>query len=94
MRDVSAAPHAPHRKYRFGARIGGGGMAEVFRGTVVGAEGFERPVAIKRMLPSVSEDPEFAAMFVNEARISSCCGTRTSCRCSTSIATRTDGCSW
>ncbi|HTJ44511.1 MAG TPA: protein kinase [Kofleriaceae bacterium] len=65
-----SAEAAPRRRYRYGARIGGGGMAEVFRGTAVGAEGFERPVAIKRILPSVSNDPRFAAMFVNEARIS------------------------
>jgi serine/threonine protein kinase len=67
---VSASADAPRRKYRDGARIGGGGMAEVFRSTVTGVEGFERPVAIKRILPSVSNDPRFAAMFVNEARIS------------------------
>jgi eukaryotic-like serine/threonine-protein kinase len=45
-------------------------MGEVFRATVMGAEGFERPVAIKRMWPAISSDARFAAMFVNEARIS------------------------
>jgi serine/threonine-protein kinase len=56
-------------KYRLGERIGGGGMAEVFRATLIGAEGFSRPVAIKRMLPSLSSDPAFGEMFINEARI-------------------------
>lgn len=56
-------------KYRLGDRIGGGGMAEVFDGVVVGAEGFARPVAIKRMLPSLSQDPAFGEMFINEARL-------------------------
>jgi len=61
----------PHRRrYRDGARLGAGGMAEVFRGTMVGAEGFERPVAIKRILPSLSQDAAFATLFVNEARLS------------------------
>ncbi|MCB9559800.1 MAG: serine/threonine protein kinase [Kofleriaceae bacterium] len=57
-------------KYRYQRRLGGGGMAEVFLGTTVGAEGFSRPVAIKRVLPSFSGDPQFAQMFVNEARLS------------------------
>ncbi len=58
-------------KYRFDHRLGGGGMAEVFIGSTVGAEGFSRKVAIKRVLPGFSENPSFAQMFVAEARISS-----------------------
>ncbi|MCE9576060.1 MAG: protein kinase [Deltaproteobacteria bacterium] len=46
-------------------------MAEVFEATAHGAEGFARPVAIKRMLPTLSLDPAFGQMFVNEARIAS-----------------------
>ncbi|MCB9562809.1 MAG: serine/threonine protein kinase [Kofleriaceae bacterium] len=45
-------------------------MAEVFLASTVGAEGFSRPVAIKRVLPSFSEDATFSSMFVGEARIS------------------------
>jgi eukaryotic-like serine/threonine-protein kinase len=58
-------------KYRFEQRLGGGGMAEVFVGSTVGAEGFSRKVAIKRVLPGYSDNPSFAQMFVAEARISS-----------------------
>lgn len=58
-------------KYQFQRRLGGGGMAEVFLASTVGAEGFTRPVAIKRVLPSFSEDAHFSTMFVNEARLSS-----------------------
>jgi serine/threonine-protein kinase len=58
-------------KYQYRRRLGGGGMAEVFLAATVGAEGFTRPVAIKRVLPSFSEDTNFSTMFVNEARISS-----------------------
>src|SRR5258708_780527 len=58
-------------KYRLGRRIGGGGMAEVFHGSVVGAEGFVRNVAIKRVLPGYSNNPQFARMFVEEAKLSS-----------------------
>jgi hypothetical protein len=58
-------------KYRLEARLGGGGMAEVFVGAAVGAEGFSRRVAIKRVLPGFSDNDAFAQMFVAEARISS-----------------------
>jgi len=58
-------------KYRLGDRIGGGGMAEVFEATLLGVAGFERPVAVKRMLPSLSSDATFGDMFINEARIAS-----------------------
>lgn len=46
-------------------------MAEVFRATLVGAEGFARPVAIKRVLPGYSADSSFAEMLKSEARIAS-----------------------
>ncbi|HSS03421.1 MAG TPA: serine/threonine-protein kinase [Kofleriaceae bacterium] len=58
-------------KYRLEWRLGGGGMAEVFAGSAVGAEGFSRKVAIKRVLPGFSEHARFARMFIAEARISS-----------------------
>jgi hypothetical protein len=46
-------------------------MAEVFRGTLTGAEGFAREIAIKRVLPGLSDIGQFGAMFVSEARIAS-----------------------
>ncbi len=58
-------------KYRLDARLGGGGMAEVFVGSTIGAEGFSRRVAIKRVLPGFSDNEAFAKMFVAEAQISS-----------------------
>jgi serine/threonine protein kinase len=57
-------------KYQLDHRLGGGGMAEVFIAHTVGAEGFSRKVAIKRVLPGFSDNPAFAKMFVEEARIS------------------------
>ncbi|MCG8421485.1 MAG: protein kinase [Proteobacteria bacterium] len=44
-------------------------MAEVFRAKAYGVEGFERLVAVKRILPNISEDKEFIAMFIDEAKI-------------------------
>lgn len=52
-------------------RLGGGGMAEVFLARTIGAEGFSRPVAIKRVLDGLSRDAQFADMFVAEAQLSS-----------------------
>ena len=52
-------------------RINVGGMAEVFRAKSFGVEGFERIVAVKRILPQMAEDEEFIKMFIDEARIAS-----------------------
>ncbi len=56
-------------KYELGRALGAGGMAEVFVASTRGAEGFTRPVAIKRVLAEHSRHPAFAEMFVNEARL-------------------------
>jgi serine/threonine protein kinase len=45
-------------------------MAEVFKAKAFGVEGFERLVALKRILPNIAEDEEFIAMFIDEAKIS------------------------
>lgn len=58
-------------KYVLDAPLGAGGMAEVFRAHTQGAEGFQRPVAIKRILPDASKNPAFAEMFIAEAKLSS-----------------------
>ena len=44
-------------------------MAEVFRAKAFGVEGFERLVAVKRILPNIAEDEEFITMFIDEAKI-------------------------
>ncbi len=56
-------------KYALLKRIAIGGMAEVFRAMAFGAEGFEKRVAVKRMLPHLSNDNQFVDMFINEARL-------------------------
>jgi len=50
-------------------RISVGGMAEVWKAKEFGVEGFERTVAVKKILPHVAEDEEFIAMFKDEAKI-------------------------
>ena len=44
-------------------------MAEVFKAKSYGVEGFEKIIAIKRILPSMGEDREFIKMFIDEAKI-------------------------
>lgn len=56
-------------KYLLLERINVGGMAEVFKAKTFGVEGFEKLVAIKRILPSIAEDREFISMFIDEAKI-------------------------
>ncbi len=63
MRDDQAG------RYRLVRRLGAGGMADVFRAELVGAEGITRDLVVKRILPSLSNDAEAVAMFVEEARI-------------------------
>ncbi|WP_437965473.1 protein kinase [Sorangium sp. So ce260] len=49
--------------------IASGGMATVYLGRAVGAGGFERLVALKMMHPHIAAEPEFVAMFLDEARL-------------------------
>ena len=56
-------------RYELLDTIASGGMATVHLGRAVGAGGFERLVAIKTMHPHLSNEPEFVAMFLDEARL-------------------------
>jgi serine/threonine protein kinase len=56
-------------KYRLLAPLGRGGMAEVFLARTEGIRGFQRLLAVKRILPEFAGDAEFVRMFLDEARI-------------------------
>ena len=58
-------------RYRIERRLAQGGMAEVFVAWQLGPGGFERKVALKRLLPELAEDPRSAAGLLDEARITS-----------------------
>ena len=58
------------QRYRVKERLASGGMAEVFLAESAGIEGFKKQVAIKRVLPALSEKKRFIAMFLDEARLS------------------------
>ncbi|MFH1058576.1 MAG: protein kinase [Pseudomonadota bacterium] len=66
----------PQQIVKFGSyyltrKIATGGMAELFRARKVGAAGFEKLVAIKRLLPHLAADDEFRSMFLDEAKLAS-----------------------
>ena len=56
-------------RYALHAEIAAGGMATVYLGRLHGAVGFGRTVAIKRLHPHLAKDPEFVAMFLDEAHL-------------------------
>jgi tRNA A-37 threonylcarbamoyl transferase component Bud32 len=59
----------PFGRYLLLERIKRGGMAEVYRAKFVAAEGFEKIVAIKRILPHLAANDDFVSMFIDEAKI-------------------------
>jgi serine/threonine protein kinase len=50
-------------------RLAVGGMAEIYRARVPGAEGFEKELVLKRILPARAQDQGFIKMLVNEAKL-------------------------
>ena len=56
-------------RYSLHAEIASGGMAKVHLGRLNGPVGFARTVAIKRLHRIYARDPEFVAMFLDEARL-------------------------
>ncbi|ATB28868.1 serine/threonine-protein kinase [Melittangium boletus] len=58
-------------KYFLHERLGVGGMAEVFRATYSPEGGFEKQVAIKRVLPAYADNAEFLTLFRREAELGS-----------------------
>ncbi len=56
-------------KYELLERIGVGGMAEIYRGKSLSVGGFEKLVAIKKILPHLGRDERFVQMLIHEARI-------------------------
>jgi serine/threonine-protein kinase len=60
----------PDSRYRITERIAAGGMAEVFKGVAESLQGFRKSIAIKRVLPALTKNKKFVAMFLDEARLS------------------------
>jgi len=56
-------------QYILKEHIATGGMAEIFKARMVGMEGFQKTVAIKRILPHLTDNDEFVTMFIDEAKL-------------------------
>jgi TonB family protein len=56
-------------QYQILERIGSGGMAELYKARRSGVEGFQKIVAIKKILPHLADNEEFLAMFADEAKL-------------------------
>jgi serine/threonine protein kinase len=72
--EQALAGSAEFRPHLFGKffvlqRLAAGGMAEVYRAKVVGAAGFEKELALKRILAQRAQDAGFIKMLVNEAKL-------------------------
>ena len=80
--EEAIAPEAPKERREKGSwrddvygpyqlidRIAVGGMAEVFKAKRSGVAGFEKILAVKRILPHLSDNEEFVNMFVEEAKM-------------------------
>ena len=56
-------------KYQVLKRLATGGMAELFLARSTGIEGFQKVVALKRILPQLADNEDFVEMFLHEARL-------------------------
>lgn len=64
-----AAEGTPFGQYVLMEHIATGGMAEVYKARMMGMEGFQKTVAIKRILPHLTDNDEFVSMFIDEAKL-------------------------
>ncbi|MEP0773850.1 MAG: TonB family protein [Acidobacteriota bacterium] len=59
----------PFGQYQLESLIATGGMAEVYKARMQGVEGFQKIVAIKRILSHLTDNDEFVTMFIDEAKL-------------------------
>lgn len=57
-------------KYFLLEKLAVGGMAEIYKAKTFGIDGFEKQLAIKRILPHCSADKDFITMLIDEAKLS------------------------
>src|SRR5262249_36874930 len=68
---AAVAASGPDRfgQYEILERIAAGGMAELYKAKRTGVEGFQKIVAIKKILPHLADDEAFVTMFADEAKL-------------------------
>ena len=67
--DAEPADGTKFGQYVLLEKIATGGMAEVWKARMRGVEGFQKIVAIKKILPHLSDNQDFIEMFVDEAKL-------------------------
>ena len=56
-------------KYLILDKIALGGMAELYRAKITGAQGFEKLIAIKKILPHLTSEENLVGSFIDEAKL-------------------------
>lgn len=69
LEEAGDQPGERFGQYTLLERIAVGGMAEVWKARMRGVEGFQKTVAIKRILPHMTDNAEFVGMFIDEAKL-------------------------
>jgi TonB family protein len=64
-----AATAAQFGQYTLLERVALGGMAEVWKARMKGMEGFQKTVAIKKILAHLTDSVDFVTMFIDEAKL-------------------------
>jgi serine/threonine protein kinase len=70
-RKPSAPLKLPRRfgRYRLTRLLAVGGMAQIYLAKSFGAEGFVKPLVIKRLDPDLANNPQLTSLFINEAKL-------------------------
>ena len=66
---AASSPGRRFGQYTLLDRIAVGGMAEVWKARSTGIEGFQKTVAIKKILPHLTDNDDFVNMFIDEAKL-------------------------
>ncbi len=66
---LAAEPGQRFGQYTLLEKIAVGGMAEVWKARMTGLEGFEKLVAIKKILPHLTDNSAFVTMLIDEGKL-------------------------
>ncbi|MBI2083093.1 MAG: serine/threonine protein kinase [Deltaproteobacteria bacterium] len=68
-KEESSFEPKPFGRYVLLDKLAVGGMAEIYKAKTYGVDGFEKLLAIKRILPHCAADKEFISMLIDEAKL-------------------------
>lgn len=71
MPDNGTFPAVQFGQYILQQKVGQGGMAEIWLAARTGVEGFEKPVAVKKILSKHRGKDKFLKLFISEAKLCS-----------------------